>query len=85
MVDPAPLVRAGDRFPIGLPGHVVPLSSDHPTARRPWGMDHAIIPPPMPLMGKHEKPTSTKTQQKATTYTNDSKQLPDPDTITVTD
>jgi hypothetical protein len=84
MIDPTPLVRAGDRFPIGLPGHTVPLLPDQPTARRPWGMDHAVVPAPVEA-GKHEKPTSTKTEKKATTYTNDSKELPDPDTITVTD
>jgi hypothetical protein len=83
MIDDTPLVRPGDRFPIGLPGHAVPLTSERPSEVRPWGMDHAVVP--IRSAGKHDKPTSTTNKPKATTFTNDSRELPDPDTITVTD
>lgn len=85
MIDNTPLIRPADRFPIGLAGHIVPLSAALPTTLRPWGMDHAVSPPPLPEMGRHEKPTSTTAKPKATTHSNDSKLIPDTDTITVTD
>lgn len=82
----SPLVNPRDRFPLGLPGHVVPVSPEHPTAAgRPWGMDHAVTPAPIRSMGNHEKPTSTKTVPKGTTYTDDSKTRKDTVTETVTD
>ncbi|MFI0450616.1 hypothetical protein [Actinomadura sp. 6N118] len=81
-----PLVNPRDRFPLGLPGHTVPVSSEPPTeTRRPWGMDHAVTPAPIRFMGKHEKPTSTKSVNKPTEYTDDSKTRKDTVTETVTD
>jgi hypothetical protein len=81
-----PLVNPGDRFPLGLPGHVVPVSTEPPTEiARPWGMDHAVVPAPTRSWGSHEKPTSTKTVSKATTYTDDSKTRKDTVTETVSD
>ena len=82
----SPLVNSRDRFPLGLPGHAVPVSAEHPTTTgRPWGMDHAVTPVPVRSMGRHEKPTSTRTVPKATTYTDDSKIKKDTITETVTD
>ncbi|MFV2178149.1 hypothetical protein ACFHW2_23410 [Actinomadura sp. LOL_016] len=81
-----PLVNPRDRFPLGLPGHVVPVSPAAPTeVGRPWGMDVAVVPVPLGAMGKHGKPTSTKTTPKATTYTDDSVTRKDTVTETVTD
>ena len=69
----SPLVNPRDRFPLGLPGHTVPVSPEHPTTTgRPWGMDHAVTPAPIRSMGRHGKPTRTKTVPKSTTYTDDS-------------
>ncbi|MFC4912280.1 hypothetical protein [Actinomadura gamaensis] len=80
------LVHPHDRFPLGLPGHTVPVSSQQPTpTARPWGMDQAVAPAPVRVMGKHDKPTSTRTEKVPTTYTDDSKTKPDDYTQTVTD
>ena len=85
-MDDGPLVRSVDRFPLGLPGHVVPVSPARPTATgRPWGMDRAVVPTPIRAMGKHGKPTSTRKVPKATTYTDDSVTRKDTVTETVTD
>jgi hypothetical protein len=82
----SPLVNPRDRFPLGLPGHAVPVNSEPPTETgRPWGMDHAVPPAPIRFMGKHGKPTSTKTEKVPTTYTDDSKTKSDDYTRTVTD
>lgn len=81
-----PLVQARDRFPLGLPGHVVPVSPQQPTIdARPWGMDQAVDPAPVRAMGKHGKPTSTRQEKVATEYTDDSKTKKDDYTQTVTD
>lgn len=81
-----PLVNPRDRFPLGLPGHVVPVSRATPTGDgRPWGMEHAVVPVPVRTMGKHGKPTSTKNVSKATSYTDDSVTRKDTITETVTD
>ncbi|QFG24139.1 hypothetical protein [Actinomadura sp. WMMB 499] len=81
-----PLVNPGDRFPLGLPGHAVPVSAAPRSAtERPWGMDCAVVPAPVRAMGKHGKPTSTKSVPKATTYTDDSVTRKDTVTETVTD
>lgn len=87
MIDGTPLVRPGDRFPLGLAGRTVPVSAELPTAARPWGMDCAVIPTPveLPQLGKHEKPTRTYTRNVPTTFTNDSKPQTDQRTETVTD
>lgn len=83
-MDGSPFVSARDRFPLGLPGHAVPVSMDAPTiADRPWGMDHAVEP--ARSEGKHEKPTSTRQVPKATQYTDDSETRQDQITETVTD
>ncbi len=82
----SPLVSPRDRFPLGLPGHVVPVSAEPPTETgRPWGMCHAVSPSPVQTMGKHEKPTSTKSAPRQTSYTDDSKTRSDTVTETVTD
>ncbi|XVQ10223.1 hypothetical protein ACQP1W_48245 [Spirillospora sp. CA-255316] len=82
----SPLVNPRDRFPLGLPGHTVPVSPEPPSgAGRPWGMDRAVTPAPKRSMGKHEKPTSTKTVTKKTTYTDDSEIRTETLTETVTD
>ncbi|MFC5185630.1 hypothetical protein [Actinomadura harenae] len=81
-----PLVRSCDRFPLGLPGHAVPVSAEQPTTgARPWGMDQAVSPAPIRSMGKHEKPTSTRTEKVATKHNKDSEDVPDDYTQTVTD
>ncbi|GGU97056.1 hypothetical protein GCM10010182_11470 [Actinomadura cremea] len=81
-----PFVNPRDRFPLGLPGHVVPVMSSAPTVTgRPWGMDRAVLPVPVRAMGKHGKPTSTKSVPKATSYTDDSVTRKDTVTETVTD
>lgn len=85
MIDETPFVRPDDRFPSGLPGHTVPLSSAVPTPYRPWGMDSAVLPIPLPKNGGHEKPTKTYTRQDPTEYTDDSKVRKDTTTVTVTD
>jgi hypothetical protein len=80
------LVNPHDRFPLGLPGHRVPVSPEFPTESfRPWGMDHAVSPAPIRSMGAHGKPTGTKQVSKPTTYTDDSKTRKDTVTETVTD
>ncbi|MFD0902194.1 hypothetical protein [Actinomadura sediminis] len=82
----SPLVNPGDRFPLGLPGHVVPISPATPTeADRPWGLDRAVPPVPVQAMGKHGKPTGTRKVPRATTYTDDSVTRKDTVTETVTD
>ncbi|HEU5158982.1 MAG TPA: hypothetical protein VFU43_18445 [Streptosporangiaceae bacterium] len=82
----SPLVNPSDRFPLGLPGHTVPASSESPTVTgRPWGMDLAVVLAPIRSMGKHEKPTGTKTEKVPTSYTDDSKTKSDDYTQTVTD
>jgi hypothetical protein len=82
----SPLVNPRDRFPLGPPGHVVPVSAERPTeVGRPWGMDRAVPPAPVRVMGKHGKPTSTKSVAKPTTYTDDSRTRSDTVTETVTD
>jgi hypothetical protein len=82
----APLVNPSDRFPLGLPGHTVPVSHDRPTATgRPWGMDRAVTPTAIGSAGRHEKPTGTKQVQVPTEYTDDSKTRSDNVTQTVTD
>lgn len=49
-------------------------------------MDQARCPAPVQVMGgKHEKPTSTRTQKVPTEYTEDSKTKSDDYTQTVTD
>ncbi|GAA0946702.1 hypothetical protein GCM10009560_62650 [Nonomuraea longicatena] len=86
MIDNTPLTRPDDRFPIGLPGHTVPLSMEAPTAVRPWGMDHAVPVAPLPATaGKHERPTKTTTQSRPTKYNVDGRVEPDTTTVTVTD
>ncbi|MFC4053973.1 hypothetical protein ACFOY4_30130 [Actinomadura syzygii] len=81
-----PLVQPRDRFPLGLPGHVVPVSPQQPTPdARPWGMDQAVVPAPVRAMGKHDKPTSTRTEKVPTEYTDDSQTKKDDYTQTVTD
>lgn len=85
-MDGSPLVNARDRFPLGLPGHVVPVSPGPPSqAARPWGMDRAVDPTPIRSMGKHDKPTTTKPVKKPTKYTDDSETRPDEITETVRD
>ncbi|MBX6767088.1 MAG: hypothetical protein IRY90_08045 [Actinomadura rubrobrunea] len=82
----APFVNPRDRFPLGLPGHVVPVSSERPTGTgRPWGMDRAVPPAPIRSMGKHEKPTSSRKEKVPTEYTDDSQTRKDDYTQTVTD
>lgn len=77
------LVNPQDRFPIGLPGHTVPVSPEQPTTTgRPWGMDSAVLPA---RTGKHGAPTTTRTVPKPTEYTDDSEIRPDTVTETVTD
>ncbi|GAB3653894.1 hypothetical protein GCM10027589_12300 [Actinocorallia lasiicapitis] len=82
-MDQTPLTRGPDRFPEGLAGREVPLSSAVPTRFRPLGMDFAV--PPLPQLDRHEKPTGTSQQQQPTQYTNDSKVENDTTTVTVTD
>lgn len=73
-----------DRFPLGLPGHRVPLVADPPSGpQRPWGMDQAV--PPVRSMGKHDKPTGTRDVKQPTQYTDDSQVRSDEVTQTVTD
>lgn len=86
-MDDSPFVSSLDRFPLGLPGHTVPRSPDHPTRdARPWGMDQAVTPCPVRSAGgKHEKPTSTRQKSVPTEYTDDSKTRHDTTTQTVTD
>lgn len=85
-MDGSPFVSALDRFPLGLPGHVVPVSREQPGGdARPWGMDQAVSPAPVRAMGKHDKPTSTRQVSKPTEYSDDSKTRPDTTTQTVTD
>ncbi|GHE42660.1 hypothetical protein GCM10017673_51120 [Streptosporangium violaceochromogenes] len=86
MVDDTPLTRPGDRFPIGLAGHTVPISTESPTPGRPWGMDHAVvtIPAPVPHLDKHKKPTKTFTETRGTKGNMDGKVVPDTQTVTVT-
>ncbi|MFE0151358.1 hypothetical protein ACFWY5_29725 [Nonomuraea sp. NPDC059007] len=85
MVDNTPLTRAGDRFPIGLPGHTVPLSAEAPTVDRPWGMDCATVTTLPPTTDKHGKPTKTSTQSRPTKNNVDGKVENDTTTVTVTD
>lgn len=86
MLNESPLINSHDRFPLGLPGHMVPVSPETPTGIvRPWGMDHAVTPAPIRAMGTHEKPTSTRRVNKPTEYTDDSKTRRDTVTETVTD
>jgi hypothetical protein len=85
-MDSSPLVNPGDRFPLGLPGHTVPRSPEQPTeTARPWGMDQAVSPAPIRSMGKHDKPTGTRTVSKATQYSDDSEIRADTTTETVRD
>lgn len=85
-MDDSPLVSTGDRFPLGLPGHAVPISSETPTrTARPWGMDQAVVPARIQSSGKHEKPTTTRQESQPTEYTEDSKVREDTVTQTVTD
>ena len=85
-MDGSPFVSSRDRFPLGLPGHTVPISPEQPSHEaRPWGMDQAVSPPPVRSMGKHDKPTSTRQVSKPTEYTDDSKTRHDTTTQTVTD
>lgn len=86
-MDDSPLVGSGDRFPLGLPGHAVPISSEPPShAARPWGMNHAVLPAAVrESSGKHHKPTSTRQVPKPTEYTDDSETRRDTVTETVTD
>ena len=82
----ADLARAEDRFPLGLPGHRVPLTKSTPTELRPWGMDLAVPPASSEWAeAKHKKPTATKKQKVPTEHTNDGKKVPDEYTQTVTD
>ncbi|GAA3729994.1 hypothetical protein [Salinactinospora qingdaonensis] len=67
------LVSARDRFSTGLPGRQVPVSTAEPTEHRPWGMDRAVVPLPVELAGKHEKPTENRAEKKKTQYQNDGK------------
>jgi hypothetical protein len=87
MIDDTPLTRPGDRFPIGLPGHVVPVSAAAATAGRPWGMDYAVIPVAveLPQLGAHEKPAKTYTRADPTEYNEDGRVKSDSKTVTVTD
>ncbi|MFF0578863.1 hypothetical protein ACFY19_15355 [Streptosporangium saharense] len=86
MIDDTPLTRPDDRFPIGLPGHVVPLSGEARTPGRPWGMDRGVVTvPPRPSADKHERPTKTTTQSKPTKNNIDGRVVPDAATVTVTD
>jgi hypothetical protein len=48
-------------------------------------MDQAVIPAPIRFMGKHGRPTGTKTEKVPTSYTDDSKTKQDDYTRTVTD
>jgi hypothetical protein len=48
-------------------------------------MDHARVPAPVRMMGRHDKPTSTRTVSDLTEYTDDSKTKSDSITKTVTD
>lgn len=80
------LARSEDRFPLGLPGHEVPLTCDMPGKLRPWGMNLAVAPASGAYVeAKHKKPTSTKNQKVPTEYSEDSKKIPDEYTQTVTD
>lgn len=82
----SPLVNLNDRFPLGPPGHSVPVSPEPPTERsRPWGMDHSVPLPAIRDGGAHEKPTRTRKVNKPTEYTDDSKTRRDTVTETVTD
>ncbi len=82
----SPLINPGDRFPLGLAGHMVPVSPEAPTVTmRPWGMDHAVLSTAVHSMGTHEKPTGTRGVNKPTEYTDDSKTRRDTVTETVTD
>lgn len=57
-----------------------------PTAHtRPWGMDQAVSPAPARAMGKHGKPTSTRSEKVPTEYTEDGRTKKDDYTQTVTD
>lgn len=82
MLDNTPLVRPEDRFPIGLPGHTIPVSAEPPSGvARPWGMDRAATLP----MTKHEKPTGTRKETVKTQVSDDGKVRSDDYTQTVTD
>ncbi|MEV2275540.1 hypothetical protein AB0I72_08125 [Nocardiopsis sp. NPDC049922] len=81
----APLVAAKDRFSTGLPGRRVPVSEAQPSAYRPWGMDHAVVPRPVDMSGRHEKPTENKPVTRRTQYNDDGKLETDTVTETHTD
>lgn len=81
--DPGPLARSQDRFPLGPAGHRIPVTQDKLSGLRPWGMGCAR--PPVPMEGRHGKPTSTKQEKVPTEYTDDSKTKRDDYTQTVTD